>query len=124
MRLLRSVPAFLSVLVFLFATPLLSGQNVPTPESVLGFEVGADFHLATYEQSLDYFQRLDAASDRLELVEVGRTSFGRPWYLALISSAENPRTLWPCASRPKPRRANWASMSLRSLSSGFIAQRF
>ncbi|MEJ2204024.1 MAG: M14 family zinc carboxypeptidase, partial [Gemmatimonadota bacterium] len=39
------------------------------------------------------FRRLDAASDRLELREVGVTSYGRPWYLALISSAENLRNV-------------------------------
>ncbi len=65
--------------------------QIPTPESVLGFAVGADFELASYEQSLEYFQRLAAASDRIELREVGTTSFGRPWYVALISSAENLR---------------------------------
>ena len=63
--------------------------SIPTPESVLGHRVGADFRLATYEMSIEYFQALDAASDRLELREVGRSSFGRPVYLALISSAEN-----------------------------------
>ncbi|WP_419949243.1 M14 family metallopeptidase [Candidatus Palauibacter sp.] len=63
--------------------------SIPTPESVLGHAVGADFRLATYETSIEYFQALDAATDRLELREVGRSSFGRPAYLALISSAEN-----------------------------------
>jgi hypothetical protein len=62
---------------------------IPTPESVLGFEVGADFRLARYEESLDYFRRLDAASDRIRLVEVGRTSEQRRWYFALISSPDN-----------------------------------
>ena len=66
---------------------------IPTPESVLGFEVGADFHLATYDELLTYFQRLDAATDRLQLVEVGRTSNGLPWFVALISSAENLRNV-------------------------------
>ena len=75
------------------ATPAHLTAQVPTPESVLGFPVGADFELATYEQSLDYFQQLAAASDRVELREVGRTSFGRPWYLAIISSAENLRNV-------------------------------
>jgi hypothetical protein len=72
------------------SAPSLAAQ-VPTPESVLGYRVGADFHLATFEESIEYFQRLDAASDRLELREVGRTSFGRPTYIALVSSAENLR---------------------------------
>jgi len=64
-------------------------QSVPTPESVLGHTVGEDFYLATYEESIAYFQRLDAASPRLELRVVGETSLGRPMYVALISSAEN-----------------------------------
>ncbi len=63
--------------------------SLPTPASVLGFEPGADFKLATYEESIAYFERLDAASDRITLVQVGTTSEGRPWHLALISSAEN-----------------------------------
>jgi len=68
-----------------------AAAQIPTPESALGYEVGADFELANYEQSLAYFQQLAAASDRVELREIGETSFGRPWYIALISSAENLR---------------------------------
>ena len=66
-----------------------AAAQVPAPASVLGFEPGADFRLATYEQSLEYFEALDEASDRLTLVEAGRTSQGRPWYFALVSSPEN-----------------------------------
>ena len=75
----------------LLALPAPIAAQIPTPESVLGYSVGSDFELANYEQSLEYFQRLAAASDRVELREIGRTSFGRPWHLALISSAENLR---------------------------------
>jgi hypothetical protein len=80
-----------AVLFALAGPAILAGQAtpVPTPESVLGFIPGADFELASYEESLDYFRRLDAASDALQLVEVGRTSEGRPFYMALISSPEN-----------------------------------
>jgi hypothetical protein len=65
------------------------GQAVPTPEAVLGFRPGADFELATYEESIDYFERLAASSDRIRLVYTGRTSEGREWALAFISSADN-----------------------------------
>ncbi len=81
--------------LFLFTTPTSAGAfplqepALPTPESALGFQVGADFKLASYDESLNYFRRLEAASDRLKLVEAGRTSEGRQWYIALISSAEN-----------------------------------
>ncbi len=71
----------------------LPAQQIPTPESVLGQRVGADFFLATFEESIGYFRQLDAASDRVELREVGRTSFGRPVYVALISSPENLRNV-------------------------------
>ncbi|MFQ5790015.1 MAG: M14 family zinc carboxypeptidase, partial [Acidobacteriota bacterium] len=70
------------------STPVQT-TKVPTPESVLGFQVGADFKLASYEDSIAYFRKLAAASDRLQLVEIGRTSFNRPWYMALVSSPEN-----------------------------------
>jgi hypothetical protein len=65
------------------------GQTLPSPESVLGYKPGADFHLTTYDESLAYFQKLDAASDHLKLVNVGKTTQGRDWYIALISTPQN-----------------------------------
>jgi Zinc carboxypeptidase len=64
-------------------------QAIPSPESVLGHRVGADFYLATFEDSMEYFEALDAASDRVMLRDVGKTSFGRTTRIAFISSAEN-----------------------------------
>ncbi|GMR21788.1 MAG: M14 family metallopeptidase [Acidobacteriota bacterium] len=77
------------VLLWLAMASEVSAQTIPTPASVLGFEVGADFHLASYDESIAYFKRLDDASDRLKLVQVGETSQGRPFYVALVSSSEN-----------------------------------
>jgi len=31
-------------------------QAIPKPEEILGFKVGADYHLATYDQTLAYFK--------------------------------------------------------------------
>jgi len=63
--------------------------RIPAPESVLGFAPGAESKLATYEQTIDYFRRLDAASDRMTLVEAGTSTQGRRFYFALISSPSN-----------------------------------
>lgn len=63
--------------------------QIPTPESVLGHKPGDDFYLATYEDSLGYFQKLAASSNRIKLVNVGKTSMGRDWYMAFISDPEN-----------------------------------
>ncbi len=88
-------PALLAVLslLLLLSPAAARAQAVPTPESVLGHRVGEDFYLATYEESISYLQALDAASDRVELRQVGVTSMGRPWYVAFISSADNLRNL-------------------------------
>jgi len=66
-----------------------SYSQIPTPKETLGFEAGADFHLATYEQSITYLRKLEAATDKLKLIQVGYTSEGREWYCALISSPQN-----------------------------------
>jgi len=79
------------LLLVAFLTTQLAAQQptIPTPESVLGFPVGADFRLASYDESIAYFQRLAAASNRIKLLDVGKTSTGHAWTLAFISSPEN-----------------------------------
>ena len=62
---------------------------MPAPGDVFGFEPGADYELATNDQVLAYFRRLDAASDRVVVEEIGKSVLGRPMILAYISSAEN-----------------------------------
>src|SRR5690348_2599361 len=62
---------------------------IPTPESVFGFPIGKDSNLVDYEQSIDYFKKLAAASNRIHLLNIGTTSFGRPWTVAIITSPEN-----------------------------------
>src|SRR3974390_2350641 len=76
---------------FLIVPAVLFGQSrgVPAPESVFGFKPGADYKLATYDQSIDYFKKLGAASRYVKLFEGGTTSEGRVMYFALISSPEN-----------------------------------
>jgi hypothetical protein len=73
--------------VLLFSSVLLA--QVPTPESVLGHKPGDDFYLATYDESLAYFQKLAASTDKLKLARVGKTTRGLDWYIAYISSAKN-----------------------------------
>jgi hypothetical protein len=64
-------------------------SRVPTLESVLGFAPGAEHKLATYDQTIEYFKKLDAASDKMTLVEAGTSTQGRTYYFALISSPRN-----------------------------------
>ena len=66
-----------------------SAQSVPAPASVFGHPVGADSQLVTYDQSIEYFRRLAAGNPHVRLMEVGKTSFGKAWTVALISSPAN-----------------------------------
>jgi len=84
------IGSFLAAIISLGSPRLAFAQSqIPTPESSLGFPVGADFKLATYDESIAYFQKLAAASNRIRLVDVGKTSTGHAWTLAIISSPEN-----------------------------------
>ena len=80
-----------AAVVSVAASAVVAAQSsrVPSPESILGFAPGAESKLATYDQTIDYFRKLDAASDRLTLVEAGTSSQGRKFYFALISSPSN-----------------------------------
>ena len=81
------------LLLFLLAAPLAirAANGVPTPESVFGFVPGADYKLATYDQSVDYFKKLAAASKYMKLVEAGKTSQGRHHVLRAGLVAGQPR---------------------------------
>jgi hypothetical protein len=66
-----------------------SSAQVPLPEDVLGFKVGADYHLATYEQAIQYFRILEEASPMMKLFEMGETSMGKTMTYAVITSEAN-----------------------------------
>jgi Zinc carboxypeptidase len=68
-----------------------TGRHVPTPSEFLGFEVGADRKLADYRQIVAYFKALAAASPRLEIENLGKTTLGEDLIMAVISSEENLR---------------------------------
>ena len=63
--------------------------QIPTPESVLGFRVGADSMLADWGQIGGYFARLVAASPRVRVDTLGATTQGRPYLLITITDSAN-----------------------------------
>lgn len=67
--------------------------TVPEPKSHFGYTPGEDYKLAGYEEVVSYFQKLAASSDRIRLVDIGKSAEGRSIYIALISSAENLKRL-------------------------------
>jgi hypothetical protein len=55
--------------------------------------VGEDYFLANYTQLLAYWNTLAKESDRLKLVEYGKTAEGRPMIMAIITSPANHKKL-------------------------------
>jgi len=68
-------------------------QELPRPQHALGFQVGEDYKLADWEEIVSYFHSLDAASDRIMVQELGKTTMGNPFILAIISSSYNLKNL-------------------------------
>jgi hypothetical protein len=77
------------LVLLLMAMVRLGAQTAPTPESVLGHKPGDDFYLANYDESRDYFHKLAAASNRVKIINVGKTTRGLDWEIAIISSPQN-----------------------------------
>ena len=75
---------FLSTIAFAQANPAIR-----SPESVFGFVPGSDRQLIDYGQLVDYLLDLAAASDRVEMREVGTSPLGRTMYVAFISAPGN-----------------------------------
>ena len=62
-------------------------QDIPTPQSVLGFEVG-EWHI-THDKLVEYMKLLSAVSNRISIEDRGKTFEGRPLILLTVTSPEN-----------------------------------
>ena len=75
--------------IFLLLALTAAAQTIPAPKDVLGWTPGDDRKLASWAQVVDYFQKLDKASDRMTFEEIGKTTMGAPFVYATISSRAN-----------------------------------
>ena len=62
---------------------------VTSPAEAFGASIGDDYFLATYDQLERYWNKLDAESDRVRLVSIGKTEEGRAQRMAIVSASEN-----------------------------------
>jgi hypothetical protein len=88
----RIVPlALTAAALSLFLPPALPAQqpHISSPKELIGFSIGDDYKLASYAQTQMMWKRWAAESNRMKLVDIGKTVEGRPQYMAIISSPEN-----------------------------------
>jgi hypothetical protein len=76
-------------LLAVLAVSAAAAKPIPSPSEFLGFTVGADRTLADYRQIAAYFKALDAASPRLEVEVLGKSTLGEELFAAVISSEKN-----------------------------------
>ena len=63
--------------------------QVETPEHFFGFQMGADRKMAHWDDMTRYYDLLGKTSNRITVVNMGKTSEGRPFYALFISSPAN-----------------------------------
>ena len=85
---MRRMEILTAVLCVALAAAAAQAQ-VQSPEEFFGFKPGADYKLARWDKIVEYFWLLDKASDRIEVFELGKSTEGNPFVLAIISSPEN-----------------------------------
>lgn len=67
--------------------------RLTSPEQQFGHAIGADYVLPNYQALTAYWRKLDAESDRMTMVDIGRTAEGRTQVMAIVTSPQNHRTL-------------------------------
>src|SRR5438094_827229 len=90
----RPLPQRIAVILL---APLLLPRGPPAPahgrvttdREALGFDIGADYHLAPGTQLQAYRHTLARQSPRMVLREIGKTAEGRTQLMAIITAPEN-----------------------------------
>ncbi|MHB1192681.1 MAG: M14 family metallopeptidase [Longimicrobiales bacterium] len=88
-----STPVLVSVALATLPLVTACGREVTTPTEHFNHEIGADYVLLSYNQLVDYWQVLDGQSDRMTMVDIGKTAEGQTMWMAIITSPENHRRL-------------------------------
>jgi hypothetical protein len=89
----RFVLLFLTITIGLWNVVSPTGeafaQEIPSPESFFGFQMGADRKLARWDKLVEYYTLLGDASPRLQVINMGPSTLGNPFLALFISSPEN-----------------------------------
>src|SRR3954468_13105899 len=94
MRFRRRIRALtIAVALSTIASPRPLAQTkapaITTPKQHFGFTIGDDYQLATYDQFIQYWQKIDKESNRMQVIEIGKSEEGRPQLAAIVTAPEN-----------------------------------
>ncbi|HMY72919.1 MAG TPA: M14 family metallopeptidase, partial [Blastocatellia bacterium] len=78
------------MLLCLIAAGQTFAQNkLTSPKEHFGFDIGDDYQLANYTQYEAYIKKLDQESERMKVIEIGKSAEGRTMYVGIITAPEN-----------------------------------
>ncbi len=94
-RRVRTVALFCLLAVFgaSLAFAQRGAPKLTSPQEQFGHDIGDDYVLVNYTQYVEYLQKLDRESERMTVVDIGKTEEGRRELMAIITSPENHRKL-------------------------------
>lgn len=87
--LVRALAAGVAACTLWAAAPALAQGTVPTPEAWFGHRMGTDGFLEPFDKMVAYYRQLEKSSDRIKVVEIGKSTEGRPYLAMFISSPQN-----------------------------------
>src|SRR4051794_11309373 len=70
-----------------------SAHKITSPKEQFGHDIGDDYFLVNYTQYTEYLRKLEKESNRMTVMEIGKTEEGRPELTAIITSPENHKKL-------------------------------
>jgi hypothetical protein len=83
------VSAFIVFLLLTTSAQIRAQRHITTPREQFGHEIGDDYFLVNYTQMAAYWKKLDQESDRVTIVDIGKTAEGRTMTMAIVTAAEN-----------------------------------
>src|SRR5689334_23974459 len=89
---IKRIPLVSASLVFLLLTTsaqIRAQRHITTPREQFGHEIGDDYFLVNYTKMASYWKKLDQESDRVTVVDIGKTAEGRTMTMAIVTAAEN-----------------------------------
>src|SRR5262249_53319642 len=88
----RFVGVVVMAVAVAIATPQAQKSAAPkltSPKEQFGHDIGDDYFLVNYTQYVEYLKKIDQQSDRMPVVEIGKTEEGRPELTGIITSPDN-----------------------------------
>ena len=89
----NSLSIVLILVIAAILTTNAAAQSIPSPEEFFGFKMGTDGELVQWDKVVEYFNLLADRSDRIIVQNLGKSTEGNPFILAIISSPENLKNL-------------------------------